>query len=154
MTGRGQVFDGMAGMLLIWLALRLVVLAAIIRRTAHIVPGIHTSGGFAWLLWVALIFSVINLILGPLFRLLSLPFIVLTLGLFLLVVNAALLAITAGISSHLAVDNFGSAVLGGLLIAVFSWLAELLLPLHRRGRHRGEPATASNARGTPPRGGP
>jgi putative membrane protein len=144
MTGRGQVFDYIDGMLLIWLALRLVVLAAIIDLTAHIVPGIHVSGGFAWLLWVAVIFSVINLILGPLFRLLSLPFIVLTLGLFLLVVNAALLAITAGLSSHLAVDNFGSAVLGGLLIAVFSWLAELLLPLRRRDRHHGAPAATGD----------
>ena len=137
----------MAGMLLLWLAIRLVVLAAIIDLTAHIVPGIHVSGGFAWLLWVAVIFSVINLILGPLFRLLSLPFIILTLGLFLLVVNAALLAITAGISSHLAVDNFGSAVLGGLLIAVFSWLAELLLPLgRRRGRHHGQPLRPATGR--------
>ena len=144
MTARARVFDFIMAMFLIWIVLRLVVLAAIIDLTAHIVPGIHTSGGFVWLLWVALIFSVINLILGPLFRLLSLPFIVLTLGLFLLVVNAALLAITAGLSSHLAVDNFGSAVLGGLLIAVFSWLAELLLPLRRRGRHHGSPAAASD----------
>jgi putative membrane protein len=144
MTSRERVFDCMAGMLFIWLVLRLVVLAAIIDLTAHIVPGIHVSGGFAWLLWVAVIFSVINLILGPLFRLLSLPFIILTLGLFLLVVNAALLAITAGISSHLAVDNFGSAVLGGLLIAVFSWLAELLLPLGRRRGKHGSAAAASD----------
>jgi putative membrane protein len=143
MTSRERVFDCMTGMLLLWLAIRLVVLAAIIDLTAHIVPGIHVSGGFAWLLWVAVIFSVINLILGPLFRLLSLPFIILTLGLFLLVVNAALLAITAGISSHLAVDNFGSAVLGGLLIAVFSWLAELLLPLRRHGKHHGSRDVAS-----------
>src|SRR6202161_4849034 len=120
MISRGREFDCIAGMLFIWLVVRLVVLAAFIALTAHIVPGIHTSGGFLWLLWVALIFSVINLILGPLFRLLSLPFIIVTLGWFLLVVNAALLAITAGLSSHLAVDNFGAAVLGGLLIAVFS----------------------------------
>lgn len=128
-------------MLIVWLALRLVVLAAIIDLTAHIVPGIHLHGGFAWVIWVALIFSVVNLILGPLFHLLSLPFIILTLGLFLLVVNAALLGITAALSTHLDIDNFGSAVLGGLLIAVFSWLAELLLPLRRRGRgrHHGSP---------------
>jgi putative membrane protein len=130
-------------MLLIWLALRLVVLAAIIDLTAHIVPGIHVHGGFGWLLWVAVIFSVVNLILGPLFHLLSLPFIILTLGLFLLVVNAALLAITAGLSSHLDIDNFGSAVLGGLLIAVFSWLAEVLLPLRRHGKHHGSRDAAS-----------
>ena len=87
------------------------------------------------MLWIALIFSVVNLILGPVFRLLSLPLIVVTLGLFLLVVNAALLAITAAVSSHLTVDNFGSAVLGGFLIAVFSWLAELLLPVYHQGKH-------------------
>jgi putative membrane protein len=138
------MFDCIAGMRLIWLALRLVVLAAIIDLVARIVPGIHVHGGFAWLLWVALIFSVVNLILGPLFRLLSLPFIILTLGLFLLVVNAALLAITAGLSDHLDIDNFGSAVLGGFLIALFSWLAELLLPLGRRSRHRGVSSTASD----------
>ena len=79
--------------------------------------------------------AIVNLILGPVFRLLSLPLIVVTLGLFLLVVNAALLAITAAVSSHLTVDNFGSAVLGGFLIAVFSWLAELLLPVVQRGKH-------------------
>ena len=124
--------------MIIRLVIRLVVLAAIIDVVAHIVPGIHLHGGFLWLLWVALIFSVVNLILGPLFRLLSLPFIIVTLGLFLLVVNAALLAITAALTTHLDIDGFWPAVLGGLLIAVFSWLAELLLPVIRRGgrKHR------------------
>ena len=121
--------------MLVRLAIRLVVLAVIIGVVTRIVPGIHLHGGFVWLLWIALIFSIVNLILGPVFRLLSLPLIVVTLGLFLLVVNAALLAITAAVSSHLTVDNFGSAVLGGFLIAVFSWLAELLLPVFHRGKH-------------------
>ncbi len=110
------------------LAIRLVVLAVIIGLVAAIVPGIDLNGSFVWLVWIALIFSVVNLILGPLFHLLSLPLIVITFGLFLLVVNAALLAITAGLSSHLDIHSFGAAVLGGFLIAVFSWLAELVLP--------------------------
>src|ERR1700759_5803274 len=136
--------------MIVRLVVRLVVLAVIVGVVVKIVPGIHLNGGFGWLLWIALIFSVVNLILGPVFRLLSLPFIVLTLGLFLLVVNAALLAITAGLSTHLDIDNFWSAVLGGFLIALFSWLAELLLPLSRRqDRHRREPAPASRPRGTP-----
>ena len=118
--------------MLIRLLIRLVVLAAIIDIVARIVPGIHVHGSFLWLIWVALIFSVVNLILGPLFKLLSLPFILVTLGLFLLVVNAALLGITAALTSHLTIDNFWSAVLGGFLIALFSSLAELLLPLFRR----------------------
>lgn len=122
--------------MIIRLAIRLVVLAVIIGIVERIVPGIHVHGGFVWLLWVALIFSVVNLILGPIFRLLGLPFIVLTLGLFLIVINAGLLAITAALTSHLTVDNFGDAVLGGLLIAVFSWIAELLLPAVRKGKQR------------------
>ncbi len=124
--------DGYYYVVLVRLALRLVVLAAIIDLVAWIVPGIHVHGGFLWYLWLAVIFSVVNGVLGPLFRLLTLPLIVLTLGLFLLVVNAALLGITAALSSHLDIDNFGSAVLGGLLIAVFSWLAEMILPLRRK----------------------
>jgi putative membrane protein len=114
--------------MLIRLAVRLVVLAVIIGLVSWIVPGIHVHGGFGWLVWIALILSVVNLILGPIFVLLSLPLIILTLGLFLFVVNAALLAITAGLSSHLDVDNFWSALLGGFLIAVFSWVAQMLLP--------------------------
>ncbi|HET6208806.1 MAG TPA: phage holin family protein [Jatrophihabitans sp.] len=120
------------------LAVRLVVLALIIGLVAKLVPGIHVHGGFWALLWISVLFSIVNAILGPLFKLLSLPLIVLTLGIFLLVVNAALLAITAGLSKHLDIDSFGSAVLGGLLIAVFSWLAELVLPTRRSSIERRE----------------
>jgi putative membrane protein len=121
--------------MIVRLAVRLVVLAVIIGVVARIVPGIHVHGGFVWLLWIALIFSVVNLILGPIFRLISLPLLFLTLGLILLVVNAALLGITAALTTHLTIASFGAAVLGGLLIAVFSWLAEMLVPVRRRGRH-------------------
>jgi putative membrane protein len=115
------------------MVIRLLLLAVIIGLVEKIVPGIHVYGGFGWYVWVAFIFSVVNLVLGTLFRLLSLPLIVITLGLFLLVVNAAVLGITAALTSHLSVDNFGSAVLGGFLIALFSWLGELLLSPWTRG---------------------
>jgi len=118
------------------LVLRLLLLAVVIGVVAELVPGIEVNGGFGALLWISVLFSLVNAILGPVFKLLSLPLIVLTLGLFLLVVNAALLAITAGLSSHLDVDGFGSAVLGGLLIALFSWLALLALPDRRRDERR------------------
>jgi putative membrane protein len=115
---------------------RVVVLGFIIFLVTRLVPGITvtpdnglTSETVAAYFWVALIFALINSIIGPVFRLLSLPFVILTLGLFLLVVNAALLAITAGLSSHLSVSGFGAAVVGGFLIALFSWAAELVLPL-------------------------
>jgi putative membrane protein len=121
-------------------ALRVVVLAAIIYAVTRLVDGIDvlpnadgTLGSTGTYLWVALLFALVNAIVGPVVRLLSLPFVVLTLGLFLLVVNAALLGITAALSDRFSVDGFVPAVLGGLLIAVFSWIAELLLPLKVRG---------------------
>jgi putative membrane protein len=120
-------------------ALRVVVLAVIIYAVTRLVSGItvETAGGRAGeagtYLWVALLFAVVNSILGPVLRLLALPFVVLTLGLFLLVVNAALLGITAAISDRFSVDGVWSAIVGGFLIALFSWIAELLLPLKVRG---------------------
>jgi putative membrane protein len=121
-------------------AVRVVVLAAIIYAVTQLVDGIEVIGNPAGFfgetgtyLWVALLFAVVNSIIGPVLRLLSLPFVLLTLGLFLLVVNAALLGITAAISDRLAVDGFWPAIVGGFLIAVFSWIAELLLPLKVRG---------------------
>ena len=120
-------------------ALRVVVLAVIIYAVTRLVDGIHvlpnpngTLGTTGTYLWVALLFAVVNSVLGPVLRLLSLPFVVLTLGLFLLVVNAALLGITAAISDRFSVDGFVPAVVGGFLIAVFSWIAELVLPLKVR----------------------
>lgn len=114
------------------LAVRIVVLAVIIGIVAQLVSGIHVYGGFGALLWISVVFSLVNAILGPVIRFLSFPFVVLTLGLFLLIVNASLLGITAGLSSHLDVDGFGSAVLGGFLIAFFSWLAELVFPTKKK----------------------
>jgi putative membrane protein len=120
-------------------ALRVVVLAVIIYVVTRLVSGIHveTAGGRAGVagtyLWVALLFAVVNSVLGPIIRLLALPFVVLTLGLFLLVVNAALLGLTAALSDRFSVDGFWSAVAGGFLIALFSWIAELVLPLKVRG---------------------
>ena len=114
------------------LALRLVILAVIIGIVANIISGIHVDGGFGSLLWIAVLFSLVNLIIGPILTLISLPLIVLTLGLFLIIINTALLAITAGLSSDLSIDNFWSALLGGILIAIFSWIAELLVPLRPR----------------------
>src|SRR4051812_20002512 len=78
-------------------------------------------------LWIGLIFGVVNAIAGPVLRLLSLPFVVLTLGLFLLVVNAALLGLTAALTDRLTIDGFGTAVIGGLILAVAGWIADQLL---------------------------
>jgi putative membrane protein len=120
-------------------ALRVVVLAVIFYAVTELYSGIRVLGNAdaalgvsGTYLWIALLFAVVNSLVGPVLRLLSLPFVVLTLGLFLLVVNAALLGLTAALSDRLEVDGLGAALVGGFLIAVFSWIAELLLPLKVR----------------------
>lgn len=84
-------------------------------------------GEYGTYLWLGLLFGVVNAIVGPVLRLLSLPFVVLTLGLFLLVINAALLGLTAAISDRLTVDGFGTALIGGLVLALVGWAADQLL---------------------------
>jgi putative membrane protein len=59
--------------------------------------------------------------------LLSLPFVVLTLGLFLLIINAVLLALTAGLTERLTLTGVGTAIIGGLVLAVAGWIADQLL---------------------------
>jgi putative membrane protein len=116
---------------LVRLGIRLVLVALVFGLSAHLVNGIHINGGFLSLLWIAVIFTLVNAIVGPILRLFSLPLVVLTLGLFLLIINAVLFAITAWLSSRLSVDSFGAALLGGIIVGFFSWLGEMFLPLRR-----------------------
>ena len=97
---------------------RLFVNALALWLAAWLVSGIELSDDFGNVLLVALVFGLLNALLKPILILLSLPFLLLTLGLFALVVNAAMLLITAGLVDSLAVSGFWSAVLGSLVISV------------------------------------
>jgi putative membrane protein len=117
-------------------AIKVVILAAVFYGLTRfdVLPGLDVIpnpegplGEFGTYLWIGLIFGVVNAIVGPVLRLLSLPFVVLTLGLFLLVVNAALLGLTAALTDRLTIDGFGTAVLGGLILAIAGWVADQLL---------------------------
>lgn len=94
------------------------VIAVGLAIAAAVVPSIEIHGGFLTLLWVALLFGLVNAILGPILKLLSLPLTVATLGLFALVVNGVLLAITAGISNNLDVGGFVGTIIGALIISI------------------------------------
>ena len=111
-----------------------LVNAAALAVTAWIFSGIRvggdtTSGRVMTLLVVAAIFGLINAVVAPVAKLLSLPFIILTLGLLLLVINAAMLLLAAEISEavdvNFRVDGFLTAVGGALVISIVSWALEL-----------------------------
>ncbi len=97
-------------------------LAGAFAATAALVPSVHVDGGLWGLLGVSALFGLVNAFIGPALRMLSLPLVLVTFGLFSLVVNAALLALTAGLSRVLDVGGFLSVVVAAVLISVFSSL--------------------------------
>jgi putative membrane protein len=84
------------------------------------------------LIVVALLFGLVNFLVKPVVKLLSLPLLILTLGLFTLVVNALMLLLTSWLAGKLDlsfhVEGFWTAVLGGLIISVVSWALHVVLP--------------------------
>ena len=93
-----------------------------VMLAAYIVPGVHYAGSWPYLLLVGLVIGLINLLVRPLVTFLSLPALLLTLGLFYLVINGALFYLASLVLDHLTVDGFWAAILGGLVLAVFNWL--------------------------------
>jgi putative membrane protein len=89
---------------------------------AYIVPGVHYSGDWLYLLLVGVVVGLLNLTVKPLMTVLSLPFIVFTLGLFFIVINACILYIAAWLLDGLAVDGCGAALLGGVVLGLFNWV--------------------------------
>jgi len=95
-----------------------VILAAAIAITAALVPSVEVDGGVLTLLGVSMLFALVNALLGPLLRLISLPLTMITLGLFALVVNGILLGITAGLTDSLDVGGVVSTIIAALVISV------------------------------------
>ncbi len=81
---------------------------------------------------MALVFGAVNSVVKPIVSLLALPFTLLTLGLFLLVVNGAMLLLTAAVSTRLGlgfeVDGLGAAMLGSIVVSVATWVLGAFLP--------------------------
>lgn len=101
---------------------RLLVNALALAAAAYVVDGIQLTGGAWGAIFVALVFGVVNALLKPLLTILSLPFLLLTLGLFALVVNGALLLVTARLTEQLSVSGFGAAVLGSIVISLVTMI--------------------------------
>jgi putative membrane protein len=94
---------------------------------AYVLPGIHWSGGLVALLVAGIVLGLINLIVKPIVTVLSCPLLVVTLGLFYLIINGAMLALADLLLDALRIDGFLWAVLGGLFLALFNLLVRALL---------------------------
>lgn len=93
-----------------------------------LITGIHVDGGVKTYLWVALLFGLINAIIGGLIKLLTFPISILSFGLFIFVINAAMLQLTARWSDKLTIDNFWSAILASIIISFVSGTLRKILP--------------------------
>ena len=90
---------------------------------SQLIPGIHYTGSWSYLLVVGLVIGIINLLVKPIVTFFSFPLVVLTLGLFFLVINGLMLWLAALIlPGHLKIDGCVPAILGGVVIAVLNWL--------------------------------
>jgi len=106
-------------------------------NNAGITQGAETLGIVLAYLFIGLIFGVVNAFVRPLVKLLSLPITILTLGLFTIIINAAMLYLTAWLSSytpvHLTIDSFfWTAILAAIIISVISMVANRIPGTHRR----------------------
>ena len=110
------------------LALRIAVNAVALWAAASLVDGIELSSGIGPVLIVAIVFGIVNALLKPIAFVLSLPAILLTLGLFILVVNAAMLGLTAALTDSLDIEDFSAAVLGAIIISIVSWALSTFIP--------------------------
>lgn len=108
--------------------LRLLATAASLWVAVRIVPGLSFEGSALAFLGVAVVFAAVNAVVRPLTLLLSLPLLLVTLGLFWLVVNGLMLWLTAALSGALGlgfeVRGFWAAVLGALVVSVASWILD------------------------------
>jgi putative membrane protein len=104
----------------------LILTAALLLLVAHFVRGIQVEGWGAALIG-ALVLGIVNAVVRPLMVVLTLPFTVLTFGLFLLVINALMLWLMAGLVPGIRIESFWAALMGSVLLALLNLAVELVL---------------------------
>ena len=113
------------------LLIRLIINALALWLATRLVDGISFDGEIPFLLVVALVFGAVNTIVKPILMVLTFPFLIVTLGLFLLVLNAAMLWLTGAISDAAGlgfhVSSFKAAFIGGLVVSIVSFVLSLMV---------------------------
>jgi putative membrane protein len=111
---------------------RLLVNAAALWVATRLVPGVTYDGGWFPFFGVALVFGAVNAFIRPVLKILTFPIIILTLGIFALVVNGFMLMLTSGLSRLLGlgfhVDGFWAAFWGAIVVSIVSTLLSMLAP--------------------------
>jgi putative membrane protein len=101
--------------------LRWIITTIAIVIVPYIVTGFRISNLFA-AFFVAAILGILNALIRPLLILLTLPITILTLGIFILIINTLMLELAAAISPGVSVDSFGSAFFASIIISIVSWI--------------------------------
>jgi putative membrane protein len=113
------------------LLVKLAITTAAVWVAVQIIDGLNYTGGWLGLVVIAVILAVVNALARPIVTILSLPIVLLTLGLFLLVINALMFGLTIWISEQFALGltstGFGATFLGALIVAAVSWVGEAVL---------------------------
>ena len=108
---------------------RLLVNAAALWVATRIVPGVSYSGGVVPMLAVALVFGVVNAVIGTATKILTFPIILLTLGIFILVINGLLFWAVGSFWPGFHVNGFWAGVFGAIVYSIISWiLSAILMP--------------------------
>lgn len=110
--------------------IRLIAAACGLWLASKIVPGIYVRDA-GTLIAAAILLGVVNAIVRPIVILLTLPFTVITLGLFLFVVNAAMLELVAFFLRGFTIHGFLPAVLGAIVVSLVSWVVSQLEPRYQ-----------------------
>ena len=118
--------------------IRWMINAVGLYAAVWIVDGISYSGNWTGILWLALIFGLLNALLRPLLKFLTCPLIILTLGLFTLVINTVMLLLTSSVGQsfgfNFSVDGFWTALLGSLVISVVSIVMSVIFRDELKGK--------------------
>ena len=107
--------------------IRILISAVAVYLAARFVPGISISGGIGTALVVAVVLGLLNAFLKPILVFLTIPITIVTLGLFLIVINVIMIYLTDKLVDGFAVSGFVSALLFSLVVSVVSWLIDTIV---------------------------
>ncbi len=108
-----------------FLILRLIITAAVVFLAAYYLPGVTVDSLWTALV-VAIVLGIVNILIRPIFVLITLPLTILTLGLFSFIINAIMIWLVAALVPGFALSGFFAALLLALVLAILHWLLNAL----------------------------